>query len=466
MTPKSEKFLKMTTTPVEKLIINLAAPSIVIMLISALYNMVDTYFVSSLGTSQVGAVGIAFPLMSVIQAVGFCFGVGSGNYISRTLGAQDTENAFRMAATGFFSAFLLMALMAAAGLIGLSPLIDGLGATETIKPYAKDYIFFILMASPWMVAAMVMNQQLRFQGSAAVALVGIFSGAILNIFLDPLFIFVFRLGVKGAAIATMVSQMVSFSILFFYGCSRKGNIPIKFNYFSPSIFRYKEMFKGGIPSLLRQGLMSVANIIINHFARGHGDAAIAAISIVNRICMFANSTMLGFSQGYQPVCGFNYGAKLYSRVKKGFFFCIRFCFISLLLIAISLSVFAPQIIALFRKDDLEVIAIGIRGLRLNCMSLPLLSILLMVNVTAQTMGKALQASILAFARQGLFLIPCLFILSPFLGLLGVQMSTPLSDLLSLIIIIPNMVKILKEISVPDKPDEYAVHEAPKIIDIE
>ena len=447
---KNEKFVKMTTVPVERLVLSLAVPSIVIMVISALYNMADTYFVSSLGTSQVAAVGIAFPLMAVIQAMGFFFGQGTGNYIARALGAQDTDSASRMAATGLVSGFIAMALIAAAGFIALDPLVDGLGATQTIKPFAKEYIFFILLASPWMVCATVLNQQLRFQGSAAIAMVGMLTGAILNIFLDPLFIFVFGLGVKGAAAATMISQMVSFLILFFYGSTRKGNIRINFKYFSPSLQRYAEMFRGGVPALLRQSLMCVASIIINHFARPYGDAAIAAISISNRISMFATSVVLGFGQGFQPVCGFNYGAKIYSRVRKAFWFCVRFCCSSLFVISIFLAIFAPNIIALFRKDDLDVIAIGAFGLRLQCISLPFTAGIIMVNMMTQTMGKALEASVVALSRQGLFLLPSIFILGPILGLNGIQLARPVSEIASLVVVIPILIRTLKILSAPDK----------------
>ena len=446
---KSEKFIRMTTAPVEKLVLSLAVPSIVIMITSALYNMADTYFVSALGTSQVAAVGIAFPLMAVIQAMGFFFGQGSGNYMARTLGAQDSEGASRMAATGLISGFIFMAVIAVCGLAVLEPLVDGLGATQTIRPFAKEYIFFIMLASPWMVAATVLNQQLRFQGSAAIAMTGMLSGAVLNILLDPLFIFVFNMGVKGAAVATMISQITSFAILFFYGSTRKGNIPIKLKYFSPSLKRYAEMFRGGVPALLRQSLMSVASIIINHFARPYGDAAIAAISISNRLSMFATSVVLGFGQGFQPVCGFNYGAKLYSRVKKSFWFCVRFCCSALLVISIIMAIFAPHIIALFRKDDLDVIAIGAFGLRLQCISLPFTAGIIMVNMMTQTMGRALEASIVALSRQGLFLIPSLFILSPLLGLNGIQLSRPVSELASLVVVIPVLMKTLKVLSAPD-----------------
>jgi Na+-driven multidrug efflux pump len=267
---------------------------------------------------------------------------------------------------------------------------------------------------------------------------------------------VFKLGVKGAASATMLSQIVSFLILFFYGSTRKGNIPIKFSLFSPSLSRYIEMSKGGIPALLRQGLMSVATIVINHCAKPYGDAAIAAISIVQRLCMFANSAILGFGQGFQPMCGFNYGAKLYSRVRKAFWFCVRICCSILLVICLMLIIFAPHIIALFRKDDLDVIALGARGLRLNCISLPLMAGVIMCNMLTQTMGKALEASAIATTRQGLFLIPCIFILRPFFGLLGIQLAAPLADLMSLFVVIPILIRILRLLSVPDGGGESVV----------
>ena len=300
-----------------------------------------------------------------------------------------------------------------------------------------------------MVSAMVLNQQLRFQGSAAIALVGMMSGAILNIFLDPIFIFALRLGVKGAAIATMISQLLSFFLLFFYGCTRKGNIPIKFSHFSPSGKRYLEMMRGGIPALFRQGLSSLAIIFINNFARPYGDAAIAAIAIVDRLCFFAYSLILGFGQGFQPVCGFNYGAKLYERLKKAFWFSTRICFIGLLLISLALAVFAPHIIALFRKDDLEVIAIGTLRLRLHCMGLPLMAIVIMYNMMTQTMGKTLEASITAFTRQGFFLVPALIILSSRLGLSGIHLATPIADIATFFVVIPLIIRVLRQLSFPE-----------------
>ncbi|MFP3040491.1 MATE family efflux transporter [Treponema primitia] len=439
---QSNKFIQMTTAPVERLICSLAIPSIAIMLTTAFYNMADTYFVGSLGTSAVGAVGIAFPLMAIIQAMGLFFGQGSGNYISRALGAEETEGASKMAATGFFTALIVMASLSILGLLNLPSLVRLLGATETILPYAMEYISFILVASPWMAAAMVLNQQLRFQGSAVIAMVGMLTGAILNVFLDPLFIFVFDLGIRGAAQATMCSQIVSMAILLIGG-SKKDNIRIRFKHFSPRLSIYREMIRGGIPALLRQGLMSISTIVINHFAGVYGDAAIAAISIVNRIYILAGSIMFGFGQGFQPVCGFNYGAKLYARLKRAFWFCIRLSSAGLLLTSVVFAIFAPRIIALFRNDP-EVIRIGALGLRLHCISLPFTAWLVICNMMTQTIGKALEASLLSMSRQGIFLLPALFILTPLKGLLGIQLSLPASDIVGFIVAIPLATRVLRQ----------------------
>jgi putative MATE family efflux protein len=440
---QDEKYIRMTQAPVELLVCSLAVPSIMIMLISSLYNMADTYFVGSLGTSAVAAVGVVFPLMAIIQAMGFFFGHGSGNFISRQLGAQRIEAASKMASTGFLSALILGALFCALGLLFMEPLSLLLGSTPTILPYARDYMRFILIGAPWMAGSLVLNNQLRFQGSALYGMIGMISGAVLNIFLDPLFIFGLGLGVSGAALATMISQFVGCSVLVI-GCSRKGNIPIRLRDFAPSRGLYKEVVRGGLPSLFRQGLASLAAICINHFAGGYGDAAIAAISIVNRVTMFASSALVGFGQGFQPVCGFNYGAKLYGRVKKAFWFCVKSSLAVLILIAAGVFIFAPQVIAIFRRDDPEVISIGARCLRLQCLSFPLTGWVVLCNMMMQTIGKPVEASLLAMSRQGLFLIPLLFILAPLLGLFGIQIAQPASDFAAFFLAIPITVRVLRQ----------------------
>jgi putative MATE family efflux protein len=438
------KFEMLTTYPVEQLVIQMAIPTIIIMMISALYNVADTYFVSSLGTSATGAVGISFSLMAIIQAIGFFFGNGTGNYISRALGAQKTADAEKMAATGFFTAFFLGVILSACGLIFLTPLARILGSTATILPYARDYLRFILLGMPFMVSSLVLNNLLRFEGSALFGMIGMTSGALLNIGLDMLFIFVFHWGVSGAAFATMISQTVSCVLLFIISNTSKQAIRVLPKNFSPHFSNYKEMLRGGTPSLLRQSLVSLSTIILNHAAGGFGDAAIAAISIVNRIFLMASSALLGLGQGFQPVCGFNYGAKLYARVKKAFWFCMRIATILLCALAVLCFIFAPHIIALFRKDDPAVIAIGTLALRFQCFSYPFGAWIILNNMLLQTIGKAIPASILAFARQGLFLIPLILILVPMLGVLGIQLCIPIADFCTFLLAVPLGVTVLKK----------------------
>lgn len=437
------KFQMMTEAPIKPLVCRMAIPTIISMLVSSFYNMADTFFVGKIGTSATAAVGVVFPLMAVIQAIGFFFGHGSGNYMSRKLGAQEREEASKMAATGFFSALAAGILLMAAGLIFINPLAELLGATETILPYAREYLKYILWGIPFMLTSLVMNNQLRFQGNAFYAMIGISVGAVLNIILDPIFIFYLGMGVGGAALATMLSQTVGFFLLLI-GCFQKSNVGIHIRDLRPELFRYKEMVRGGFPSLCRQGLASVATICMNQMAGGFGDAAIAAISIVNRVGMFAVSALIGFGQGFQPVCGFNYGAKQYARVREAFRFCVAVATVFLVVIAAAGLVFAPQIVGLFRKEDAQVIAIGSLALRFQCISLPLIGYITLSNMMLQTIGKAMKASVLAMGRQFLFFLPVLFALTPALGLLGIQMSQPIADILTFILAIPLCRGILKE----------------------
>ena len=433
----------MIESPVERLVFRLAIPAIVLMLVSSLYNMADTYFVSSLGTSATAAVGVVFALMSVIQAVGLFFGHGCGNYISRQLGAKKFREAQQMAATGCISTLIGGVIITALGIAFLKPLAVLMGSTDTILPYACDYLFYILIAAPFMAASFTLNNLLRFQGSSFYGMVGITAGAILNIGLDPLFIFVFHMGVSGAAIATMISQIVSFFLLLF-GSTLKGNIKISFKYFSPSRFAYAEMFRGGLPSLCMQALAAISIIFLNQVAGDFGDASIAAMSIVQRVSMFAVAALIGFGQGFQPVCGFNYGAKRYDRVKKAFWFCFKVTLAALCILAVVGYIFALQIIEVFRKDDMDVIRVGTLALRLRWLTFPLLGWITLVGMMLQTIGKAVPASVLALARQGIFLLPFLFILTPFMGIFGVQVCQPAADAATFAISIPLGIKSLKE----------------------
>ena len=442
---QEQKFHEMTEAPVGRLISRLALPCIISMLVTSFYNMADTFFVGMLRSdSATGAVGIVFSLMAVIQAVGFFFGHGSGNFISRELGKQHYEEASNMAATGFFSALFAGFLICILGQLFLEPLAYLLGSTVTILPYAKAYLRIILFGAPWMTASLVLNNQLRFQGSAAYGMVGITTGAVLNIGLDPLLIFVLDMGIAGAALATIISQFVSFCLLL-VGCNRGGNLHIHISRVQLKASYYAMIVRGGLPSLARQGLASVATICLNQAAGSFGDAAIAAMSVVQRITMFGASAMIGFGQGFQPVCGFNYGANRYDRVREGFWFCVKSSFCFLLAVSALGFAFAPNLIALFR-DSPEVIACGTVALRLQCVTFCSMAWVVMSNMMLQTIGRTVPATFLAMARQGVFFIPLVWILSSTLGLLGIQMTQMVSDLLTLLCAIPIQLKVLRELA--------------------
>lgn len=444
---QQEKVAYMLSEPVPHLVCQMAVPTIISMLVTSFYNMVDTFFVGKINTQATAAVGVVFSVMALIQACGFFFGHGSGNYISRKLGAGEFEDANKMAATGFFSAFLTGVFLGVLGLIFLTPLARALGSTPTILPYTKDYLKIILFGCPFMMSSFVLNNQLRFQGSASYAMVGIVTGAVLNIVLDPVLIFTCGMGVAGAALATVISQAVSFFVL--YGMSRKGgNIRAQLKNFSPSFYLYREMFRGGIPSLCRQGLASVAQICLNRsagiFSGELSDAAIAAMSIVGRITMFANSALIGFGQGFQPVCGMNYGAKKYERVREGFGFCVKYATVFLVLVSAAGFAFANPLVTLFRREDPDVIRIGTLALRLQCIVFPLNAWIVMCNMMLQSIGKAVKASVVAAARQGIFFIPLIWILPFFFGLLGVQMCQTWSDVCTMLISVPMGIGVLRE----------------------
>ena len=443
-----EKFIEMTQTPVEKLIGRLAIPTIISMLITTIYNMADTFFIGKISTSASGAVGVAFSLMAVIQAVGFFFGQGSGNNISRELGRRNTQRAEVLAAVGFFSALISGTVIMILGLIFLGPLARLLGSTDTILPYAEDYLRIVLIGGSYMTASFVLNNLLRFQGNAFYGMIGLASGGLLNILLDPLFIFVFHMGISGAALATILSQFVSFLILL-YQCNHFGTVKISFRSFRPSREIYGMIVSGGLPSLCRQGIAGVATICLNKAANPFGDAAIAAMSIVSRISNLLQSAVIGFGQGFQPVCGYNYGAGKYSRVRRGFWFCTIVSTVFLAVLSAVEIPFAPQFVELFRKGDPDVLAIGAKALRFQCITAWTTGFLVLANMTLQTTGKTLSASILGMARQGLFLIPAVLILSSALGILGLQLAQPVSDVLSFLASVPMMAVFLKRLPMED-----------------
>ena len=429
---QENKTERLTTSPIRPLIVKLAVPSIVSMLISTFYNMADTFFVGQMqNTSATGAVGVILPVMTLIQAFGYFFGHGSGNFISRKLGEGDETSAKNMASTGFFYALAFSLVLMAAGLIFMKPLVGLLGATPTIRPYAEEYMRVILFGAPVMTGAIVMNNQMRFQGNAYYSMFGIAAGGVLNVALDPLFIFTFDMGVTGAAAATVISQAVSFIVLFI-ALEKSDCIKLR-----PRSVMFKRSYalsimKGGVPSLCRQGITSAATICFNAGAGIYGnDAAIAAVSIVSKITSFASAALIGFGQGFQPVCGYSYGAKKYRRVYDSFWFCVKVCFAFLLVLSVAAYFAAPWLIRQFQRNDAEVIDVGTRMLRAQLISFSFMSHVIISNMMLQTIGKSLRASLLALSRQGYILIPVLFVAAALFGINGLIWAQTVADFISL-----------------------------------
>jgi len=440
----------MLCAPISKVIPKLAVPSIISMLITSIYNMADTFFVSQIGTSASGAVGVIFSAMAIIQAISFMLGMGTGTNVSQALGANDEERASRLASTGFFTALLVGVAVAILGNVNIDWLVRFLGATETIVPYAKDYATYIFYAAPFMMGSLVLNNLLRFQGLASYGMIGITFGGILNMALDPLFIFTFGLGTAGAAIATAISQFASFSILLAMTITKPDALTVRLRDFKPALSLYGRILYTGFPSLGRQGIASVSTILLNTAAGVHGDAAIAAMSIVSRFIMFINSTVIGFGQGFQPVCGFSYGAGKYTRVREAYGFCVKVATVILLTLSACAFLFAEPIITVFRRDDLEVIRIGTLALRLQLTTLPLWGVIVMSNMFTQSIGYGVRATLIAISRQGLFLIPLLLVLPGTLGLLGIQIAQPISDACAFVLALVVASGILRDMK--QKPD--------------
>lgn len=445
MTNSQAQFLKMTETPIPNLVSRLAVPTIISMLVSSIYNMADTFFVAKLGTSAAGAVGIVFSLMAVIQAIGFGLGMGSGSNISRLLGQQKNKEADIIASTGFFSAITFGLILTFFGTIFIDYLMKNLGATETILPYAKDYAKYILFGAPVMCASFVMNNILRSEGKAALSMVGITFGGILNIILDPVFIFVFKLGISGAAIATLLSQCLSFSLLLSCFIRKKSTTKLHIKNVSKKIGTYLLIIKTGLPSLCRQALASTATIFLNVSASFYGDSAVAAMSIVGRIFMFTMSAMIGLGQGFQPVLGYNYGAKKYDRVREAIFFTGKVGTVVMTSFAVIGFIFAEDIMKVFRKEDLEVIVIGAFAIKMQCLALPTHPMIVVSNMTLQIVGKSWQGTFLSAARQGIFFLPLIIIFSQAMGLTGIQITQPVADVLTAICTVPFMILFFKEI---------------------
>lgn len=441
-----DNYTFLTHAPVHRVIFTMAIPTIISMLSTSMYNLADTYFVGSINTQSVAAVGVSFAMMSVIQAIGFFYGHGAGNFISRKLGAKEVELAKKMAATGFVLSFLTGLLVTILGLLFLSPLCLALGSTVTILPYTERYLGIILLGAPFMTTSLTLNNLMRFQGNTMYAMRGIMSGVLLNLVLAPLLILYFELGITGAAIATLISQC--FGCFMLFCMTYKGqNLRIQLHNFSPSKSFFKEIVFGGTPSLSRQGLGSISTLLLNVAAGMYGgDAAIAGMSIVTRISFFTYAAVIGLGQGFQPLCGFCYGAKLYERVRDAFLFCIKCGTLFLTVCSLIGFAFSEYIIELFRSDP-DVVAVGSVALRWQVLSFPLVTTIVLTNMLMQTIRKPFRANLVAAARSGLFFIPFVFLLPRIFGLLGVEMSQAWADVCSFLLSVPIAWSAFKDMNV-------------------
>ena len=430
----------MTQQPVKLLVIKMAVPTIIAMVTTALYNVVDAAFIGHLSTEGTAGIGISFAYMTFIQALGFFFGHGSGNHISRALGAKDRTSASVVASVGFVTPFLVGLLAVAICLPNLSGLSRLLGAPTEVVPYANDYLRYIVAATPFMMSALTLNNQLRLQGNARLGMVGIVSGAILNIVLDPIFIFGLGMGVSGASLATAISQFFAW-ILLLRGTFRPESVHISLLNFRPSLKVYYEIFRGGLPSLFRQVFNCAAAVSLNYCAAryaapGEEASAVAAFAVVTRIMMFAFSVVLGFCQGFQPVCGYNYGAKLYGRVRESWLFAVTVGTAFLLVISAVGFIFAPQIVALFRAEDSALINIGAATLRWQCAAFPLVGLFTATGMLFQNIRMTGPATLLSICRNGLFFLPAILLLPLWFGLQGVQMAQAVADTLTFALSVP------------------------------
>lgn len=438
-----EKFVEMTTRPVRSLIVALAVPAVISNLVTTIYNLADTFFIGQISTSASGAIGIAYAMMTLIQAIGFFFGQGTGNAISRELGRKHVEEARVIASTGLAATLVAGTFVAVAGNLLIVPLCKLAGATDTILPYAVTYMGLILTGAPWMAASLVLSNQLRFEGSSTIAMVGLVTGSVVNFGLAPLLIFACGMGIAGAGLATIVCQGISFVVLVVAN-QRLGTVRLSLARVRPSGRFFATVVNGGIPSFFRQVVFAFATICLNTAAAPYGDAAIAAVAIVMRVVSIGNCIQIGLGQGFQPVCGFNYGAAIYRRVRAGYLFSVKAAMAVLAGLCVLAFAFAPQIVGFFRNDP-EVIAIGTATLRFQCFSLPFTGVAMLTNFMLQTTGKVWRATFLGVARLGIFLAPTVIVLSSALGVQGIEMAQTVSDGITLLVAVPMAASLLGEL---------------------
>ncbi len=444
------KYHRLTEEPVEKLICKMSVQTTLAMLVTAIYSMADTFFVGKIDTASTAAVGIVFSAMSLIQALGYLYGHGSGNYMARMLGRKEETAASEMAATGLAVGFLTGILLMILGLVCLRPLTLFLGATAGIVNVTQSYLRIILYGAPFMIGALTLNNQYRLQGNAGLGTIGIMTGAVINCILDPILIFGFHMGLNGAGYATTIGQIIGFLVLL-YLSRKKGNIEIHLKNCKVSLRLLKEMYGGGMPNLCRQGIASVAVALLNRAAGIYGEESIAAFTIVNRVAAISGALMIGFGHGFQPVCGFNFGAEKYERVKKALYFVVKVSTIYACLAAVLIEVAAPLLIQIFRNDR-EVILLGTKILRIQALSFPLLGWITMIGMFLQNTSQFKKATLITSARQGTVFFPLILLLPPLCGMNGIIAVQPIADVITFLVSLPIGVKAVKRLEVMEEGD--------------
>ena len=442
----------MLTEPIGRLLFKKALPTVIIQLITVIYNTADTYFVAKIGTSASAAVGVVFSVMAIIQAIGFGIGMGANSLISPSLGAKREQDANVFGSTAVLMGFVLGTALSVSGMVFLYPMLRLIGASETVLPYAADYAKYILIAAPFMCMSFVLNSILRAEGQALYSMIGMSTGGILNLILDPIFIFVLHRGIAGAALATMIGQLAGFVILSTFFLRDRSIVKLRLRYLSKKPVTYWRILRTGAPTFLRQGLASLSSTLLNVQAKAFGDAAVAAISIANKIYMLVRHIVIGIGHGFQPIAGYCYGAKRYSRVKKVFWRATLSATLICCAIAVAVFLFRKPIMAWFR-DDAEVVKIGSAMLRFLCLSIPLMAYSTYVNQLYQSLGFAAGASFLASCRQGLFFLPLVFLLPAVFGVTGIESVQAVADILTFLISIPFHIFFFKKhLSLPDAED--------------
>lgn len=441
MTNADQHYIKMTETPVPKLILNLGIPTTISMLITNIYNMADTYFVGTLGESAQAATGVLFTVQAIMQGIAFMLGHGGGTFISRALADKNTTEATTYISSAFFAGGIIGLLITILGLIFLEPLVRFLGSTETILPHAMDYGMWILLAAPFIICSFILNNGLRYEGKAFYAMFGLTAGGILNIVGDYILVIKYGLGVYGAGLATAASQVVSFVILFVL-YMRMAQSTISLKAVSRDWKLYFKIARVGLPSLIRQGLTSVTNGLLNNLTKPFGDAAIAAMSVVSRYSNFLMCVGLGMGQGFQPVASFNYQAKKIDRVKKGLLFTTAFGVLFIGAMSIISIFFAEPIISIFQKNP-DVIEIGSKALRFTAVGMMFMPFSVPVNMLYQSIQQPTISSMLSLIRSGAVTIPLLLLGVPTLGLLGIQIAQPTADIIAGLVSIPFIIGFIR-----------------------